>query len=120
MPIALIVDADQGQELVFSSLLKRRAYKAVFTRVEDAHQHKDMPISLIFYLWGKGPLDELSARRLRMSYKTTPIIIASAHAFPKDRVQALQVGADEFLSIPFTVEHFDELLNSWVRESRRA
>jgi two-component system KDP operon response regulator KdpE len=120
MPRALIVDADNAQQLVFSSLLKRRAYEAVHTKAEDAHQYKTRSIDIIFYLWGKGPLDEMSARRLRTTFQTVPIIIASAHAFPKDRVQALQVGADEFLSIPFTVEHFDEVLNSWVRESRSA
>ncbi|MBA3857629.1 MAG: hypothetical protein C0507_12035 [Cyanobacteria bacterium PR.3.49] len=120
MPKALIVDADNGQQLVFASLLKRRSYDATFVKAEEAHKQKSTPFDIIFYLWGKGPLDEMSARRLRTTFQTVPIIIASAHVFPKDRVQALQVGADEFLSIPFTVEHFDELLNSWNRESRYA
>jgi len=120
MTVALVVDAMPDQEMVFASLLKRRGCEAAFAKVEEAHQYKSRAVDIIFYLWGKGPLDQVSARRLRATFQTVPIIIASAHAYPKDRVQAMQVGADEFLSIPFTVEHFDELLNLWTRESRSA
>jgi two-component system, OmpR family, response regulator len=46
-------------------------------------------------------------RRLREGGLATPVIILSARGDMDDHVQALEVGADDYLNKPF---HFDELL----------
>ena len=48
-------------------------------------------------------------RRLREGGLATPVIILSARGDVDDHVQALEVGADDYLNKPF---HFDELLAS--------
>ncbi len=121
MPVVLIVDANEDQKMLYATLFKRRAFGVLYIdSIEDAYSMPALATDLVFYIWGKGPLDEMSLRRLRANYPKVPIVVASAHAYSKDRVDALMVGADEFLTIPFTVEHFDEVLNVWVRESRSA
>jgi DNA-binding response OmpR family regulator len=47
-------------------------------------------------------------RRLREGGLATPVIILSARGDMDDHVQALEVGADDYLNKPF---HFDELLD---------
>lgn len=118
---AVVIESNKSQELMFRSLLSRRGISVDFCNsVEEACSDSKSISQLFIYIWGRGSLDQFGIRRLRTKFPEIPIVIASAHAFAKDRFDALKTGVDDFLVMPFSVEEFDCVLNSWVSEARRA
>jgi DNA-binding response OmpR family regulator len=118
---AVVIESNKSQELMFRSLFSRRGITVDFcSSVEEACNNGNPISELLVYIWGRGSLDQFSIRRLRNKFPGIPIVIASAHAFAKDRFDAFKTGIDDYLVMPFTVEEFDCVLNNWVSKARRA
>jgi two-component system phosphate regulon response regulator OmpR len=54
-------------------------------------------------------------RRLRASKDKTPIIMLTAKGEDVDRIVGLEVGADDYLAKPFTVNRLSQILHIWIR-----
>ena len=60
------------------------------------------------------------SRRLRSSGDTTPILMLTAHDDVDDRVQALDLGVDDYLTKPFELKEFHARVRARLRRSRYA
>ncbi|MCG6200018.1 response regulator transcription factor [Psychromonas antarctica] len=80
---------------------------------EIANNNKHDAIILDIGLPGRDGLDIL--RSLRQTGNDTPIILLTARNELGDRVQGLEMGADDYLAKPFYVEELSARLNALLR-----
>lgn len=80
---------------------------------EVAHQNHHDAIVLDIMLPGRDGLDIL--RSLRQSSSDTPIILLTARNELGDRVQGLELGADDYLAKPFYVEELIARIHALLR-----
>ncbi|MCK9426843.1 MAG: response regulator, partial [Ignavibacteriaceae bacterium] len=59
---------------------------------------------------GKNGLELTTELKASKEYQHIPIIAVTAHAFHKDRQNALEAGCDDYLSKPFTKEALLEMM----------
>ena len=57
-------------------------------------------------------------RRLRSSGDTTPVLMLTAHHDLEDRVQALDLGADDYITKPFELPELHARVRAQLRRSR--
>ncbi len=75
-------------------------------------------IILDIYLPKKSGLEVL--KELRLNARATPVLILSAKAEIKDRVQGLQMGADDYLIKPFDVKELLARVDALLRRTKRS
>ena len=119
----LIVEDEQAiREMVGFALKKAELY---FEEVADAEQAlvavASNPPDLILLDWmlpGMSGVD--LARRLRKEEVTAkiPIIMLTARAEENDRVYALEVGADDYITKPFSPRELIARINAVLRRSQ--
>lgn len=80
---------------------------------EVARNNKHDAIILDIGLPGRDGLDIL--RSLRQTGSDTPVILLTARNELGDRVQGLEMGADDYLAKPFYVEELSARLNALLR-----
>jgi two-component system OmpR family response regulator len=85
---------------------------------EIANNNKYDAIILDIGLPGRDGLDIL--RSLRQTGNDTPIILLTARNELGDRVQGLEMGADDYLAKPFYVEELSARLNALLRRHEGA
>ena len=106
----LVIDDDPGLREYLEALLVRQGYD-VFTAVggEEALEKLAVArpdlITLDVVLSGMDGLETL--RRLRKRLPETPVIMISGHGQARTIVEAMQLGASDFLRKPFEVEELE-------------
>jgi two-component system KDP operon response regulator KdpE len=80
--------------------------------VQTAQQHPDMIILDIFL--GSDPDGIEVCRRLR-EWSKTPIIMLSVHGEDHTKVEALQAGADDYLTKPFSMAELEARIQAVLR-----
>jgi DNA-binding response OmpR family regulator len=108
--ILLVEDEERVASFVLKGLeAEGYAVEHVATGLEALAQIRADEPDLILLDLTLPDIDGLELlRRLREGGLATPVIILSARGDVDDHVQALEVGADDYLNKPF---HFDELLD---------
>src|SRR6202047_2357723 len=69
---------------------------------------------------GLPDTDGLKVTRQRGEWTRTPIIVLSARGHEQDKVAALDLGADDYLTKPFGVEELLARITALLRRSRPA
>ena len=117
MNILLVEDEQKIADFICAGL---RAKNFTVTHCADGNQgfevasnSKHDAIILDIGLPGRDGLDIL--RSLRQSGIDTPIILLTARNELGDRVQGLELGADDYLAKPFYVEELSARLNALLR-----
>ena len=64
---------------------------------------------------GLPDMDGVDIIRKVRSFSTTPIIVVSARSDDRDKVEALDAGADDFLTKPFSIDEFLARLRAALR-----
>ncbi len=123
MSQVLVVDDDQTLRDVLSGYLERAGHE---TRVASdgtgalAAVSASPPELMVLDLMLPG-LDGLEVcRRVRASYPDVPVIMLTALGEAEDRIAGLEVGADDYVTKPFSPRELVLRIDSVLRRARRA
>ncbi|MBS5450825.1 MAG: response regulator transcription factor [Coriobacteriia bacterium] len=118
-PLVLLVEDDSAVRSLLATTLETHGYRfvtapnAAVAIAEAATRNPD----LVLLDLGLPDLDGVDVIRKLRSWSTMPIIVVSARAEGSDKIEALDAGADDYLTKPFDVE---ELLAHLRASLRRA
>jgi two-component system response regulator QseB len=118
VPKVLVVEDDRALSDMLDEILRTAGYQVGVARDGQAGLHLGLSQAYDVILLDRGlpAIDGLGLLgRLRSRGVGTPVLILSALGLPRDRVDGLDAGAEDYLSKPFDV---DELL-ARVRALRR-
>jgi len=118
MTLVLAVDDDPAILRTLGINLRARGYEVeLATDGRSALQlvHERLPDVVLLDL-GLPDVDGIGVLRQVRSFSQVPVIVVSARAEADDKVEALDLGADDYVSKPFSIE---ELLARVRASSRR-
>ncbi len=119
MRILIVEDEEALREMLVRAM--RRAGFAVDACAdgdEGLYQATEFPIDLAVIdlgLPGRSGLDIV--REVRQRDRKFPILILTARSDWQDKVQALEIGADDYLTKPFRIEELMARVNALLRRS---
>lgn len=106
----LVIDDDPGVREYLQTLATRQGYEVFVaadgeTALAELAESRPDIVTLDAVLPGLDGLEVLS--RLKRSLPEVPVIMLSGHGHARTIVQAMQLGASDFLRKPFEVEELD-------------
>lgn len=117
MPRILIVDDDETITELMKALVTMEGHEAVTVNdslkaMETALSTKPDLITLDLMMPGLTGFDLCKLFKEDTQLSGTPIVIVSAKDDPESREKALQAGAREFITKPFRVDDFINMITS--------
>lgn len=108
-PLILVVEDDNAIKNLITTTLEAHSYKYHVAQtgnsaILEAVSNKP---DVIFLDLGLPDIDGIDIIKKIRSWSNVPIIVISARSEDKDKIEALDAGADDYLTKPFSV---DELL----------
>lgn len=105
-PVILIVEDDTAIRNLIATTLETQNYKfhiavSGHQAVMEAASHNP---DIILLDLGLPDMDGVEVIKKIRSWSTTPIIVISARSEDRDKIDALDTGADDYLTKPFSVE----------------
>ncbi len=105
-PLILVVEDDSSVRNLMATTLRAHGYRFIVAEnaanaLMQAASHA--PDVMLLDL-GLPDLDGVEVIRRIRSWSQMPIIVISARSEERDKIQALDVGADDYLTKPFSVE----------------
>ncbi|MCL3820029.1 response regulator [Aeromicrobium wangtongii] len=119
MTIVLTVDDDPAILRTLGINLRARGYEVeVASDGRSALEivHERMPDVILLDL-GLPDLDGIAVLRQLRSFSQVPVIVVSARAESDDKVEALDLGADDYVSKPFDLEELLARVRAATRRS---
>jgi two-component system KDP operon response regulator KdpE len=118
----LVVDDDPPILRALATNLRARGYEVDVAdtgevALELAARHRPEVVILDLGLPGISGIEVIEGLR---GWSTVPIIILSAHGAEDDKVQALDAGADDYITKPFGMDELLARLRAALRRSRPA
>jgi CheY-like chemotaxis protein len=121
-PRLLIVDDDKGSQIVYQQLAKKYSFNVEIAHdgIEALRMYELAPQDFTHVIMD-WRLPEMSgtdcARAMRHIQRTSkcfaPILCVTANAMPGDRELCLREGMDDYMSKPFSIGQFLDLLARW-------
>ena len=104
--LVLVVEDDAPVRNLISTTLKTRGYECLIAQngesaVMEASSHNPDVVLLDL---GLPDIDGVDVIKKIRTWSEMPIIVISARAEDKDKIDALDAGADDYLTKPFSVE----------------
>ena len=117
----LVVDDDEGIRSLVKKYLNQRKY--LVTTADNAENASEK-ISVIKFdliildimMPGKSGLDFLKEHREHIN---TPIILLTAKGQPNERIQGLEMGADDYLPKPFEPKELDLRIKNIINKTKK-
>ena len=105
-PLILVVEDDAPIRNLITTTLKTQDYKyiAAATASEALQQATSNAPDVMLLDLGLPDLDGIDVIRRIRSWSAMPIIVISARSEDSDKIEALDSGADDYLTKPFSVE----------------
>lgn len=105
-PLVLVVEDDSAIRNLISTTLETHGYKFITAQtgesaILEAISHN--PEAVLLDL-GLPDIDGVEIIKKIRSWSTVPIIVVSARSEDSDKIAALDAGADDYLTKPFSVE----------------
>jgi CheY-like chemotaxis protein/anti-sigma regulatory factor (Ser/Thr protein kinase) len=118
---ALVVEDEPETGQLLAEILRRRGYDPTVMAegkpaVPWTQEHRPDIILLDLMLPDVDGYDICETLKLERDTNLIPIIMVTARDTPKDKVHGLQVGANHYLTKPFTVEQLNQAIDralSW-------
>lgn len=116
-PIILVVEDDAPVRNLLTTTLKTHDYKYLVadngeSAVMEASSHNP---DVVFLDLGLPDMDGVEVIKKIRSWSNMPIIVISARSEDADKIEALDAGADDYLTKPFSVEELLARLRVTVR-----
>lgn len=119
-PFILIVEDDQAVRNLIATTLETQAYKFHTAStggqaiMEAVSQHPDVMLLDL----GLPDMDGIDIIKKIRSWSNMPIIVISARSEDRDKIDALDAGADDYLTKPFSVEELLARLRAALRRMK--
>ena len=106
LPLILIVEDDRPVRSLISMALKSRGYQqeAVSNGQEAVLTMTGHPPDILILDLGLPDMDGNDIIKMVREWSQLPIIVVSARSDERDKIDALDYGADDYLTKPFSVE----------------
>ncbi len=116
-PVILIVEDDIPVRNLMVTTLKTHDYKYLTagSGSEALLQASSHNPDVVFLDLGLPDMDGIEVIRRIRSWSNMPIIVISARSDDEDKIEALDAGADDYLTKPFSVEELLARLRATVR-----
>ena len=117
----LVVDDDEGIRSLLKKYLNEKKYLVTTaTNAEDASEKiKVIKFDLIILdimMPGKSGLDFLNQHKKDMN---TPVILLTAKGEPNERIEGLEMGADDYLPKPFEPKELDLRIKNIISKTKQ-
>ena len=101
----LVVDDEQGILVYVGANLRQQGYEVVTARngQEALEKAALQPPDLVILDLAMPVMDGFEALTRLREWTAAPVVVLSAHADEADKVRALDLGADDYLTKPFSV-----------------
>jgi two-component system KDP operon response regulator KdpE len=116
----LVVDDEPPIQRILRRNLSMNGYDVLIA--EDGREAVEMvrmhqPDLILLDLWLPGEIDGLGVCRRVRQWTQTPIIVLSARKEEKQKVEALDLGADDYLTKPFSNEELQARVRACLRRA---
>jgi DNA-binding response OmpR family regulator len=122
-PRILLVDDEQPIQTLLSFTLQRDGYEVVVAADgrEALARYEEQPPDLVVLDLMLPRMDGLEVcKRLRAKGETVPIIMLTAKSEEIDKVLGLELGADDYITKPFSMREFRSRVKAALRRSGMA
>jgi len=118
----LIVEDEKSISHFISTVLTNNGYETIQARSGGEAQSiisSHCPDLIILDL-GLPDMDGLDILRQLREWSSLPVVVVSARSHEKDKVQALDLGADDYLTKPFGTDELLARVRTAIRHTRTA
>ncbi|MGB5278375.1 MAG: phosphate regulon transcriptional regulator PhoB [Gammaproteobacteria bacterium] len=118
--VILVIEDDEGIQDMLSYSLEPEGFKmkAAYTAKEGWETIESKPVDIVLLDWmlpDRSGIDLL--HRIRKYHSQLPVIMITARAEEEDRVLGLDVGADDYITKPFSVRELKSRIHAVLRRS---
>lgn len=119
--VILIVEDEEGIANFISAVLKANDYKVIKTDKgkEAIAMTASYSPDLILLDLGLPDLDGVEVLKVIREWSTIPIIIVSARGHEREKVEALDLGADDYITKPFGTSELLARIRTAIRHSQK-
>ncbi|MGH3022815.1 MAG: response regulator transcription factor [Gaiellaceae bacterium] len=117
----LLVDDEESVQKLLAYPLEREGYRVVQARdgEEALARYREQPVDLVILDLMLPRLDGLAVcRRLREERSAVPIIMLTARGDEGDKVLGLELGADDYITKPFSIREFMSRVRALLRRAQ--
>jgi DNA-binding response OmpR family regulator len=117
----LLVDDEESVQKLLTYPLEREGYTVVQARdgEEALERYRETPVDLVILDLMLPRLDGLAVcRRLREERSAVPIIMLTARGDEGDKVLGLELGADDYITKPFSIREFMSRVRALLRRAQ--
>ncbi len=117
----LLVDDEESVQKLLAYPLEREGYRVVQARngEEALALYREEPVDLVILDLMLPRLDGLAVcRRLREERSAVPIIMLTARGDEGDKVLGLELGADDYITKPFSIREFMSRVRALLRRAQ--
>ena len=118
----LVVEDEKSIAHFISSVLSANGYEAMQARSgsEALSMISSHCPDLIILDLGLPDMDGLEILRQLRNWSSLPVVVVSARSHEKDKVEALDLGADDYLTKPFGTDELLARVRTAIRHTRTA
>ena len=118
----LVIEDEQSIARFISTVLSGNGYEAMqaSTGAEALSMISSHCPDLVILDLGLPDMDGLDILRQLRSWSSLPVVVVSARSHEKDKVTALDLGADDYLTKPFGTDELLARVRTAIRHTRTA
>jgi DNA-binding response OmpR family regulator len=117
----LLVDDEESVQKLLTYPLEKEGYRVVQARdgEEALDRYREVPVDLVILDLMLPRLDGLAVcSRLREERSAVPIIMLTARGDEGDKVLGLELGADDYITKPFSIREFMSRVRALLRRAQ--
>ncbi len=116
----LVVDDEESIQKLLAYPLERDGHRVLQARdgEEALARFREQPVDLVVLDLALPKLDGIDVCRRLRTHTTVPIIMLTARDEEIDKVLGLEIGADDYITKPFSIREFRSRVKAHLRRAR--